>query len=324
MSEDKHREIGGYLEMETFTGEEYFPDLYKLNLGRTAFVWLLDNIEHDRVFLPTYICDSVNESALNAGYKLVSYDLDENLQPVWKDEMPSENDILYLVNFYGQLREDEIKSYRDSYSKVIVDNAQAFYDRPVNGVHTLYSARKFFGLPDGAYVATDADTNYDSLPQDKSQDRVRYLVGRMEDTAREHYSEMLSANETFSTEVPRKMSLFTQNMLRAIDYEAVRAKRCRNYETLSRLLPGDNPFNRYMPVCPFAYPYYHEDGVALRKYLAERDIFIPTLWSFLIDKMPEDSFEYKWSSNILSLPIDQRYDEEDFKIMAETILAYDK
>ena len=64
--------------------------------------------------------------------------------------------------------------------------------------------------------------------------------------------------------------------------------------------------------------------MALRKYLAERDIFIPTLWSFLIDKMPEDSFEYKWSSNILSLPIDQRYDEEDFKIMAETILAYDK
>ena len=325
MSNLKSREIGGYLEMETFLGREYYSDLYKLNLGRTAFVWLLQNIRHEKVFLPRFICDSVNESALNAGFTLVPYGLDEDLNPVF-DECgePGENDILYLVNFYGQLGADEIRSFGKTYPKIIVDNAQAFYDAPVEGVHTLYSARKFFGLPDGAYVATDAENDYDSIPEDKSQDRVRYLVGRMEDTAREHYSEMLAANDTFSTEIPRKMSLFTQNMLRAVDYEAIKLKRIENYKTLSGLLPDSNPFNRRMPECPFAYPFYHEDGVNLRKYLAERDIFIPTLWKFLIEEMPADSFEHQWSANILSLPIDQRYSEEDMKIMAETILNYKK
>lgn len=35
------KEIGGYLELEEFSGSEYYPNLYKANLGRTALVWLL-------------------------------------------------------------------------------------------------------------------------------------------------------------------------------------------------------------------------------------------------------------------------------------------
>ena len=34
-------EIGGYLELENFTGEEYYPELLKLNLGRTALLFAL-------------------------------------------------------------------------------------------------------------------------------------------------------------------------------------------------------------------------------------------------------------------------------------------
>lgn len=30
------QEIGGYLELEVFHGKEYYPDLVKVNLGRTA------------------------------------------------------------------------------------------------------------------------------------------------------------------------------------------------------------------------------------------------------------------------------------------------
>ena len=31
-----NKEIGGYFEMEELPGEEYYPDLLRLNLGRTA------------------------------------------------------------------------------------------------------------------------------------------------------------------------------------------------------------------------------------------------------------------------------------------------
>ena len=35
------KEIGGYFELEDFGGKEYYPNLYKVNLGRTALRWLM-------------------------------------------------------------------------------------------------------------------------------------------------------------------------------------------------------------------------------------------------------------------------------------------
>ena len=33
------KEIGGYFQLEEMPGEEYYPDLYRVNLGRTALLW---------------------------------------------------------------------------------------------------------------------------------------------------------------------------------------------------------------------------------------------------------------------------------------------
>lgn len=322
---DNMKEIGGYLEMETFLGEEYYPDLHKLNLGRTALVWILSHIKHDRLFLPRYICETVIESAQNAGYKCVLYSLDENLQPVWiNDEEPGGDDIFYLVNFFGQLAHEDIVSYKKRYSNLIVDNAHAFYTKPVEGTHTIYSARKFFGVPDGAYVATDINASEEDLAFDRSVERVIYLVGRMEESANRYYMRSKEEEASFSFEEPKQMSLFTRNILRGVDYEAVKKKRCDNYETLKKLLPGENPFNRRDPECPYVFPYYYEDGINLRRYLIEKKIYIPTLWDYLIDELHRGSLEYDWSANLLCLPVDQRYDESDMNVIAKAIMEYIK
>lgn len=317
------KEIGGYMELEYFHGRELYGDLHRFNLGRTAFVWLLQNIDHDRVFIPEYICDSVPGSAARAGFKVVSYDLDEELRPVWRGDEPGPDDILYLVSYYGQLTEDEIREWHARFPKLIVDNAQAFYDAPVRepGIHTIYTARKYFGLSDGAYVATDIPMD-ESLETDRSEGRMSHLTGRMEDSARDHYSEMLSVSETFAGETPKRMSLLTENFLRGIDYDYVQKKRVENYRTLSELLPGSNPFTARMPSCPFAYPYYHPDGINLRKHLAGKNIFVPTNWSYLIKKLPEGSLQYDWSANVLPLPVDQRYGEEEMRVIAEAVRSY--
>lgn len=36
------KEIGGYLELEESTGQEYYPELCGVNLGRTALLWLME------------------------------------------------------------------------------------------------------------------------------------------------------------------------------------------------------------------------------------------------------------------------------------------
>lgn len=328
-----NKEIGGYMELEHFRGAEMYGNLYKFNLGRTAFVWILQHVKHKRVFIPEYICSSVPGSAAAAGFKVVSYGLDEDLEPVWGPEgAPNEEDILYLVSYYGQLTEDTIRRWHEKHLIIIADYAQAYYDAPIDlpGVYTIYTPRKYFGLSDGAYVAlpsearTALSADYDSLKRDRSGGRIAHLTGRLEGNARDHYSEMLAASDEFATAEPAKMSLLTENFLRGIDYGFVQQKRCENYRILQELLPdnGPNPFIKRMPSAPFAYPYYHEDGINLRKYLAEQNIFVPTNWSYLIKKLPEGSPEYKWSADILPLPVDQRYGREEMEIIADAIKSY--
>ena len=317
------KEYGGYLEIERMRGEEYYPDLHRLNLGRTALVWLLDHIDHKRVFLPEFICDTVTESATAAGYSLVSYRLDEELNPVWGPEgEPGKEDIFYLVNYNGILKDATVEHYRDKYETVIVDNAQSFYSKPLKGVHSLYSVRKFFGVADGAYVASEIEMNEEDLQADRSADRARYLVGRFEGTANEYYSDSKTAELGFSDEIPKRMSLFTQNILKAVDYDAVREQRCSNYKQLDGLLKSENPFSQKDPLCPYLYPYYHKDGIELRKYLVAKKVYVPTLWEFLLDEKYEGSLEQDWSANITWLPIDQRYDKDDMKYIADLIAAF--
>ena len=56
------KEIGGYFELEDFGGKEYYPNLYKVNLGRTALRWLLEGRGYTKIYLPVFLCESVTES----------------------------------------------------------------------------------------------------------------------------------------------------------------------------------------------------------------------------------------------------------------------
>ena len=105
---------------------------------------------------------------------------------------------------------------------------------------------------------------------------------------------------------------------------AIKAKREENYHLLTELLPSESIFNQVIPEGPFAYPYYHEDGLALRKWLAGRKIFVPTYWRNIIDHFDEDTMEYDWAANVLPLPCDQRYGEEEMRYIADSIREWEE
>ncbi|MBQ6401038.1 MAG: hypothetical protein IJI20_01990 [Firmicutes bacterium] len=318
------KEIGGYLELEHFHGQEYYPDFPKVNLGRTALVWLLRSVGCRKLFMPYYICDTVTDAVVKEGVEVMNYHLDEDLRPVFAaGAEPAKEDWLYLVNYYGQLSHEQIREYRAQYDNVIVDNAQAYYDPPAEGVHTIYTCRKFLGVSDGAYLATDAPL-CPNREEDHSFEYMQHLLGRFEQDASAWYSRMLEIAEGFEHTPVRRMSALTENLLRAIDDEEVIRKRRENYLTLQELLPSDNPFTKRMPTAPFAYPYAHENGVELRRALAAQKIYVPTNWSVLLKTCPEDSLEYRWSADILPLPVDQRYGADDMKRIAEAIREFDR
>ena len=316
------KEIGGYLELEEPAGQEYYPDLCGVNLGRTALLWLMEARKCRKIYLPFFLCDSVTGACERSGAEIEFYHMDEGLHPVFEERTLSEGEYLYLVNYYGQLTDDKIRKYKNIYGNIIVDHTHAFFQKPLKGVDTLYSCRKFWGVSDGAYLSTDAVLPMDK-PVDHSNKRMGHILGRYEENAGVYYQEMLQNAARYEGMEIRRMSRLTENLLGAIDYETGRRKREENYRILSEALPSEFIFTRVTPEGPFVYPYYHKEGLKLRRWLAEHKIFVPTYWKNILEECTESSLEYQWAADVLPLPCDQRYGKEEMQYMAERIKEWE-
>lgn len=316
------KEIGGYFELEDLAGKEYYPELYKVNLGRTALLWLLESRRYSKIYLPVFLCESVVEACEQHGIHIERYRMDAELNILLPQNKMKEKECLYLVNYYGQLTDEKILQYKEKYGNIIVDHTHAFFQKPLKGIDTLYSCRKFWGVSDGAYLATDAVLSMDK-PLDRSNKRMEHILGRYEENAGAYYQEMLQNAASYDRMEIRRMSRLTENLLGAIDYEAGKNRREENYSILSEELPSESVFVRVTPEGPFVYPYHHKDGLNLRRRLAEHRIFVPTYWKNILEECDKNSLEYKWAAEILPLPCDQRYGKEEMKYMAALIREWE-
>ena len=235
------KEIGGYFELEDFGGKEYYPNLYKVNLGRTALRWLLEGRGYTKIYLPVFLCESVTEACEQHGIRISRYQLGAELNVLLPRKKLGESECLYLVNYYGQLTDEKILAYQKIFGNIIVDHTHAFFQKPLKGVDTLYSCRKFWGVSDGAYLSTDAVLPMDK-PVDHSNKRMGHILGRYEENAGVYYQEMLQNAARYEGMEIRRMSRLTENLLGAIDYETGRRKREENYRILSEALPSEFSF----------------------------------------------------------------------------------
>ncbi len=320
------KEIGGYLELEKFTGEEYHMNMVKLNLGRTALLYMLKAVDAHVLWVPYFLCDSVIKTCERAGYQLKYYHIDKNFEPVMEEPLPY-GEFMYIVNYYGQFDEEKVVQLRKKYTRIILDNTHAFFQKPQFLVPTLYSLRKYFGLSDGAYLCLGGISAWldpQMLEKDSSCGRMKHILGRYEETATAYYQDMLDNAYSLDDEFVKQMSDITENLLHGINYDRVKEKREENYKKLEELLGADNTLDVNMSEGPFAYPFYHKNGLELRKNMAEKKVYVPTYWKNVLDQMPEGSLEYDYAANILPLPCDHRYSPEDMEIVVQVLRECEK
>ncbi len=310
------KEIGGYLELEEFSGKEYYPNAIPVNNARNGLLYLLKARKIQKLFIPYYLCDSVSSLCEREGYAYEFYPIHEDFTPDFASNLKNK-EYLYVVNYFGRLDEAKINELKSTYQNVILDNVQAFFQQPIPGVDTIYSCRKFFGVSDGGYVATDAKLT-EKIPMDVSMDRMRHLLGRYEgSSASVFYGDFKANDHGFRTLELRMMSRLTHNLLRAIDYERTKTKREENYAYLAKRLQTINGLPNMSPVGPYMYPFYCHDGMEIKKKLVEKKIFIPTLWPNVLQC--NKFLEKDYAENILPLPCDQRYDLEDMKSLCDIL-----
>ena len=313
------KEIGGYFGLEDFQGQEYYHNLVAVNKARNALIYIVRAKKIKKLYIPYFLCESVSIACQREGCSYEFYHIDRDFKPIFEQSL-GYGEYLYVVNYYGQLDKEYISELKSRYDRIIVDNVQAFFTQPMDGVDTVYSCRKFFGVPDGGYVATDAILD-EEISQDMSMDRMKHVLGRYEGTcAGDYYNEFKANDHAFIDLELRAMSKLSRNILRAVDYENAKKKREENFAKLHSALGDINPLKIKPCEGPYAYPFYFKDGMKLKKLLAENKIFVATLWPNVLSM--DGTIEKDYAENILPLPCDQRYDATDMdRIIYQTLKA---
>ena len=310
------KEYGGYIELDTYRLPMLHDGATALNCGRNCLAYLIKSRQIKRIKMPYFMCDSVFETCKKYGAEMSFYHIDSSFKPetitLEKDEW------LYVMNYYGQLTKEYLEELKQKYDRVIVDNAQAYFDMPIPNTDTLYTCSKFFGVADGAFLYTDVKLNED-LPVDESFERMHFLLGRFERMASEFYSENVVNNELFDNEPVKQMSKLTDNLLHGIDYDFVEQSRTENFKLYYEKLSSINQLNLREVDGAFAYPLMVKNGAEVRKKLQHKKIYVPTLWPNVLNEASEDSWEYRCAEDILPLPCDQRYDKTDVNTIMEEI-----
>lgn len=316
------KEIGGYIELEHNNMPMLHDGAIALNCGTNCLAYLIRARKIKKLVIPYYLCDCIQNVCHREGTEVRKYKINKDFTPV-TDLVLNDDEWLYVVNYYGQLTHMQIQNLAQCYKRIIIDQAQAYFEMPVAGVDTLYTCRKFFGVPDGAFLYTDTAIN-EEVPQDESFERMHFLLGRYERTASEFYGEYAANNLLLSNEPIKTMSRLTNNLLHGIEYNRIKSIRTLNYSYLHSQLREINQLSLKDTEGAFAYPLLVSDGAAVRKELIKRKIYIPTLWPNVLEETTEDSLEYHYAANILPLPCDQRYGMTDMCILLDVINSLSK
>lgn len=305
--------IGGYFELELTQGfPEKYPNALKYQSARAAFLALLQPLQKiKRVWMPYYICDSMLAPIHAAGKEIAFYSINE-----WfaiKDRIPLEDgDLLLYVNYFG-VCDGNVATVLTQYdpAQVVIDCSQAFYSGPFECLATIYSPRKFFGLPDGGLLITSQALEPPSAQDHDSLKRCAHLLARLAFSAEEGYESYKAAESSLDDLTPKVMSQLTQRMLTTIDYSATAEQRSENFAFLHKELGSSNRISLVLSKnSPLCYPYLTKRKINKKK-LAEKRIFIPAYWPDVLRRNLKDCFELTAADQILAIPCDQRYRPPD-------------
>ncbi|SER18693.1 hypothetical protein [Pedobacter rhizosphaerae] len=309
--------IGGYIELQLNPGRIFHPELLPLNTGRNALEYILRVRQYNTIYLPYYTCDVLLEPLHKLNITYHFYKVDEDLDPIIDFEITEKSCLLY-TNYYG-LKTETVRRLAKTTKNLIVDNAQAFFTKPIQHTDTFYSCRKFFGVPDGAYLYISKNLGI-SLKQDRSVERCSHLLKSIDLNIEEGYTDYIENNKDLCNREIMKMSALSTRILAGINYEQCALIRQRNYDFLHEHLSSKNllQLNRAPEEVPMVYPLLL-DIAGVKQQLIAKKIFVATYWPNVFDWVETDSFEYFLTNNLIALPIDHRYNADDMMTMVKAL-----
>lgn len=318
------KEYGGFLPLELNPGKEYFADyeqwLGRFNSVKAALDFLIGKLGLAKIYIPYYYCPSTTDAIKNMCTAVCFYHIDNELMPV--DLLDENGSMVLLVDYFGVCT-DRIVQLAHSFqnAEVILDRAHSFYSEPIIGerIHNVYSAKKFFGIPDGAYLISKTIISSNLESPINAYEYSNYLIRTYEEGTNAAYQMKKEVDKRIADHYG-SMSKLAIGLLQNVDYSRVEKSRIENYKILYAAFKNINEF-----VLPESCPSYQfpllirKKGKEVKRMLIERHIFVPTLWSGKDLQEQGNSVELNMMSDAVFLPTDQRYDADDMKYLISCV-----
>jgi hypothetical protein len=317
--------IGGFYELELPIGEQQIHSgAIALSTGRSCLCAILNYLRPQRCLLPYYICNSALEPFRKHGVNVDFYEVTDTLIPTEYPDLGPDEYFMY-VNYFG-IQRNEVSRLESTYgSQLIVDNTHDFFhEGGYSKAWSFTSARKYFGIPDGAFLSIPHGISTQDVVPPRTPEFTEISLQHSLQRLLGHQVEAFGSFQNYEARMPcelYRMSEYSRCILSHIDFEQVRTARRRNFERLSEALGHSNQLQATIPDQsePFAYPFLPEQPISRQK-LFDRQIYVPTLWPKLPQRPPEiHSTSLQLSQNILPLPIDHRYDSAEMQRIVDVV-----
>ncbi|MBR7038512.1 MAG: hypothetical protein IKI21_04620 [Oscillospiraceae bacterium] len=329
----KPREYGGFLPLERGDGEWYQSapgrSVRRYNAARYAIVTAVQDSGCRRVYVPHYLCASVYQALDRYAIDYEKYHLADDLSPALSTI--EEDAVIVITNYFGVLPHSFFREQAARFPHVIFDHTQGFFTAPTlqDGVYDVYSPRKFVGVCDGAYLVTRGPIRQPPLPKDCSAARAAYLLHTLEDGTNANYAASLASEDALTQAGMKEMSDVTQSLLSIAPYDRIRQRRKANFAAAHAQLASHNALRCLCDaaltdddVTPMVYPLLLPvDGGAMRRRLVSQRIYVPQWWRAVLEEGQANAWEAHLSEDLIPLPIDQRYDEEDIRTICAVVLS---
>lgn len=319
--------IGGFFELELPVGPSLPHNRARGTLasGRACLATIMRELQPTKVWVPFYICDSVLHALALADVSYEFYGLTEELELSTLPEL-AEREYLLYVNYFGLKSDYATVLFERYHHQLLLDLTQAFFEEPNAGQWAFNSARKFFGVPDGAYLYTPEGTSLIEFPENK-EISLEHLVCRQLGQQGAAYN-AYNQYEAQLSYAPASMSAVTRSWLSWLDYTMIARKRQDNFKQYHELLQPlfdefDGIAREWLPLphgaVPFCYPLRLALPLPNRQYLFEQQIFLPWLWPEMRHRFGDFPLEKSFVDGVLILPLDHRYGLDEVKLVIQAV-----
>jgi hypothetical protein len=310
--------------------------------GRSALSLILEYLQNTgikHVHLPAYLCESILLAVKALGLQYSFYPVDSELAA---HPDPPPNSAVLLIHYFGWLNPATTKLRAEAGRSfyLIEDASQALLSdwatTPDVSRFIILSPRKFGPVPLGGWCNISMEVDRPTIQTEKFMwqslaarfTRATYMREsdeRIEPSIEKFYIDAFNEAEEFLDNHPCEASVpqIALELIAGLDWDSIARRRRANWLKFDELLSGIvDPLNNVLPddVVPLGYVIRLKNRNEVRRKLRDYRIFCPVHWPLPAEVNPLNFPDaVLLSKSILTIPIDQRYDQTDMVRIAHAI-----